>query len=405
VSTPVPRRLRIALVYDAVYPALHGGAERRYWELARHLARDHDVHLIGWRVPDDGTLPPGITIHGVGAAPPFYGADGRRTVREAAGFALRIVPHLVRHRYDVVDCCAVPFLPAYTCRAIARLTRTPTVVTWHEVWGSYWLRYLHDRPLVARIARVVEAGARRLGDRAVAVSAFTAERLETLGGGPPVDVVPNGVPIDAIEAAPEGRPVDVVFVGRLIADKRVDVLLRAISRVHVGRPVSCAIVGDGPELARLEALARELRLGAQVRFLGRLDEGAVFGQLKAASILAMPSVREGFGLTVVEGQAAGAIPIVARSPLSAAPDLVRDGIDGVVCDPTPDAFASTVEDLLARPDRISAMRQAAREAALALDWSRSAAAMDEVYRSLTGTPGRVTTAPRPIEADGGAGAT
>src|SRR5438067_10034898 len=91
-------RLRIALAYDARYPDHHGGAERRYHEIASRLAEKHDVEYITWGHPGDSTAAAsaGYRVRAIDTAPPLYGADGKRTVREAVSFAARMLPTLVR---------------------------------------------------------------------------------------------------------------------------------------------------------------------------------------------------------------------------------------------------------------------------------------------------------------------
>jgi glycosyltransferase involved in cell wall biosynthesis len=96
-------------------------------------------------------------------------------------------------------------------------------------------------------------------------------------------------------------------------------------------------------------------------------------------MLAMPSAREGYGITVVEGQAAGAVPIVARSPLSAAADLVADGVDGVVVDGSADAFAHAIAGLMDDPDRLETLSNGARAAAASRGWDDRAAELEDVY--------------------------
>ena len=377
-------RLRIAFVYDALYPYATGGAERRYHEIATRLAVRHEVHTVSWRYAEGtpASDPGAITHHAVGSPPAFYGADGRRTVREALNFAWRVVPHLLAHRYDVIDCSATPYVPVYGVWLAARATGTPLVVTWHEVWGAYWNDYFEDRRAVARMARAAERWTRPLGDVAVAVSSFTAARLDALGHGPEVRVVPNGVSLAEIDAVPAaGTPTDVIFVGRLIADKKVDDLLRAIALLRVAHPtVSCTIVGEGPERSSLETLARSLRLERNVNFTGRLDGGELTGRLKAARVLAMPSVREGYGLTVVEAMAAGAVPVVVRAPMSAAADLVTDGVDGLVCDPGSVALAESIFRLFHDEDARLRMARAAKASAQTSDWASIAEGVELVYR-------------------------
>ena len=382
---PGADRLRIGLVYDAQYPNHHGGAERRYHEIASRLAGTHDVEFVTWRYSDDASpaASAGYRVRSIGVAPPLYGADGKRTVREAVSFAARVVPALLRGRYDVIDCSATPYIPLYACWLATRLSGTPLVVTWHEFWGDHWLTYLPRRSLVARVARRLEDSGRHIGDRLIPVSPYTARRMG-VSADPRVRIVGNGVAIDAIDAAPRQRNVDVIFVGRLIDEKRVDLFLQAIARLAGHRPsLSAVIVGEGPERVALEGLAASLGLGDRVRFTGSLDTAEVYGHLKSARVLVLPSVREGFGIAVVEAQAAGAVPVVVRSPASAASDLIRDEVDGLLCEASPESIAASIEQLLADPARRTAMARHARLAARKHDWAHVAAEMEAVYREAT----------------------
>ena len=244
-------RLRIALVYDALYPYVIGGAERRFHELGTRLAQRHDVHFVSWQYWDGPSRVErdGITYHGVGRAPELYGADGKRTVREAVAFATRSLPTLLRNRWDVIDCSATPYLPVFSASLAARLAGTPLVATWHEYWGEHWEEYLPDRPIVATVARWLEARAARLGNQVVSVSGFTARRMRALDA----EVVPNGLPMEQIAAArPADEHSDLLYAGRLIDEKRVDLVIDAVARLTERFPtLRCTIVGDGPERARL----------------------------------------------------------------------------------------------------------------------------------------------------------
>ena len=112
-SPPMTRgpRLRLAFVYDARYPEHQGGAERRIHELAIRLAARHEVHLVSWGSPMDAPRPEltNLVLDPVGRMPALYGADGRRTIREAAAFAVRLLPVLLRLRVDVINRTAKAF--------------------------------------------------------------------------------------------------------------------------------------------------------------------------------------------------------------------------------------------------------------------------------------------------------
>jgi glycosyltransferase involved in cell wall biosynthesis len=387
--------MKIAFVYDALYPYINGGAEKRYYELARRLRDDHDVHFVTWRYWDDAPHESldGITVHGVGRPGRFYGDDGRRTVREALGFATRVLPHLLRERYDVIDFCATPYLPLYAGWLASSLRGTPLVVTWHELWGEYWSSYLSDRPLVGWAARRLEAGGAALGEVAVSVSPFTAQRLAAhRPASRPARVVSNGISLSQIAAIPAAsHGSDVIFAGRLIEDKQVGLLLDAVAELRARRPdLRVCIAGDGPSRGRLEAQAAALGIADRVRFTGRVSEADLIGLLKASRVLGFPSLREGFGMVVVEAQACGAVPVVVKGPHSAASELVRDGEDGLVCESTVASMASALAALLGDEARRSVMSTNARQAAAQRDWDTIAVQMEAIYEEVAG----VTSAAR-----------
>lgn len=386
--------MRIALVYDAAYPWVPGGAERRFHELGRRLAARHEVTFVSWQWWEGpSTLrQDGITYIGVGQPPQLYGADGKRTVREALSFAARVVPVLLRNRWDVVDCSATPYLPLYGAWLATRLTRTPLVVTWHEFWGAHWLDYLPERPVVARVARLLEAGARRLGDRVVAVSPFTLERMK-LSPSRASSVIGNGVDAPVADTDRADREVDVAFVGRLIDEKRADLIVDAIATLRDrGRLVRCVIAGRGPEREALRARCATLGLGELVSLPGAIEDAERDRLLRSARTYVMPSAREGFGMGVIEAQAHGAIPIVARGPDTAAAGLVQAGIDGLVVDPSAAAIADAVAGLLDDPVRQSAMRRAAIASAVRHDWDSIVRLVEDAYLAQAGPARSVAAA-------------
>jgi glycosyltransferase involved in cell wall biosynthesis len=140
------------------------------------------------------------------------------------------------------------------------------------------------------------------------------------------------------------RALRAAAVGSLIPVKRFDLFLRALAlaRRSVG-VLGGLILGDGPERARLEALARDLGLTPDgVTFLGRRED--VPELLAGSDILVLTSDHEGFPNVVLEGMAAG-LPIVT-TPAGDAPQVVRDGVSGyVVPFDDAEALASRIVEL------------------------------------------------------------
>ncbi len=373
--------MKIALVYDAIYPYMQGGAERRYFELGRRLARNHEVHLLGWQFWSGPNVRrfEGMVLRGVGSPVPFYAPGGRRSLKEAAAFACRLLPALARERFDIIDCSSIPYLSVLVSRLGNVSSRPPLVVTWHEYMGQRrWSEYLGRGALAATL---VERLCASVGDARIAVSAFTARRLPERR--PPVVVVPNGVDCQAIQASPPAQEApDILFVGRLLPHKRVDILLEAVRQLG-GAGHTCGIVGAGPEELRLRALANSLGLDGQVRFYGApATEENVYGLMKASRVFALPSEQEGFSITTVEAQACGLPPVVVRAADSAAADLIQPGIDGLVCEKEPQSLANALGSLLHDQGLRSELSNGAKRAATARDWNVAAWKAQRLYRTL-----------------------
>ncbi|QYM80341.1 glycosyltransferase family 4 protein [Horticoccus luteus] len=128
-------------------------------------------------------------------------------------------------------------------------------------------------------------------------------------------VIPNACDARHFRAAAPGpRSLDLIFVGRLVPDKGVDLLLRALHRLHRrGSTPSLTIVGAGPEETSLRALAAELGL-ARVTFAGALPAAAVADAFRAHRVAVIPSRwQEPFGVVVLEALACGCRVVAAAT--------------------------------------------------------------------------------------------
>ncbi len=368
--------MRILLIYDCLYPASVGGVEHRNHELARALAaRGHRVTLAGFADCPSEPMP-GVDILPLASRGRLYTEAGKRSTGEALRLA-RSVLRLDLRPFDVVESANIPYahLPPLALRC--RRAGKPLVVTWHEYWGRYWRQYLGAKwPVYAAAERITA----HLGAKAIAVSRLTGDRVERVRGEP-VPVIPNGIPLDAIRqaASPADGP-PLVYAGRLLREKRIDLLLEAVARLKVG----LAIYGDGPDRARLEELAGRLGLRETVLFHGYLPTNVdVWRRMGESRIAVQPSSREGFGLFPLEAMAAGLPVIYCESSESALSELVLDGVHGLRTAPDPESLATAIQGLLADEPRRLRMAEAARRHAESFDWSAVAARMEAMFQSIS----------------------
>jgi glycosyltransferase involved in cell wall biosynthesis len=376
--------MRIAYVYDAVYPYVKGGAEKRVYEIGKRLAeRGHEVHWYGMKCWENGDVleSDGITMHGVCPRMPLYAKNGRRSIKEAVYFAAKLYRPLAREKYDVIDCQHFPYLPCLTCEAVATTKKTPLALTWHEIWGNYWRTYM-GYPGYA--GEEIERICARLTRNNITVSEKNRERLESMGmDGERIKVIPNG--IDPGEIGPVKKTAggyDVLFAGRLIKDKNVDVLINAVKLASMEIPdISLGIIGEGPEKNRLQALAEET--GAKVEFLGfRKEHDEVISYLKSSKIFALPSTREGFGIVGLEALACGLPIITTEHPLNAAGDLITNGLNGYKGPLSKEYFAEKIASLLGDEALRKKMSLKAEESIVGHSWDMIAKDTEGYYESI-----------------------
>jgi len=189
--------------------------------------------------------------------------------------------------------------------------------------------------------------------------------------GVPLDLrtIHNGVDLaEYLERAAErrsGRPLRILFVGRLTNWKGVETLLLA------GRNLAdceIAIVGDGPELPMLETLHAQLVCPASIRFIGRQREAQVREHMLASDVLVLPSNYEGLSHTLLEACAAGLVPVV--SGIGGNLEVVTDGVDGLVVPyGDPDALGAALARLIADEDLRLRLAQNARARAASFPFS------------------------------------
>ena len=180
----------------------------------------------------------------------------------------------------------------------------------------------------------------RFTDKVFAVSEHLKRDLVTHVGLPAsqIEVIYNGVnadkyPVDktATRGALGISDGDIVIgsVGRLAPVKNYDLLLRAVPGLRGRHEVTVILVGDGPERARLEALAESLQIREQIRFLGHRDD--VRDLLAAMDIFVLPSHSEGMSNTLLEAMASGT-PVVT-SAVGGNTEIVLDRRDGLIFPP------------------------------------------------------------------------
>ena len=373
--------MKIAFIYDAVYPWIKGGAEKRIYQLAKGLAdKGHEVHWygMGWWWPESGKKDmemDGIKLHGVCKPMELYG-DDKRSIKEAIYFALMILFKLRAGRYDIIDCQGFPFFSCFTVGFNSFFGRSTLVITLHEVWNDYWYEYLGKAGFFGKLTEKLMV---RLTDKIITVSDKTKDDLRKIKSSEKAVVIPNGIDLAEInQIKPSPAKSDIIFVGRLIKEKKADLLIKSLVRIKDNFPdVKCTIIGEGPEKENLEKLSDQSGLKDDVSFTGFLEDYQdVIAHMKSSKVLVLPSVREGFGMVVLEANACGLPVVVVDHPMNAAKDLIIPGENGFIAEVSENSLAGKiVEAIESREKMIESSKYFAKD----YDWNNIITRLEVTY--------------------------
>lgn len=355
------------LVLSHEYPPIGGGGGKAAQDTCRGLAaRGHEVRLLTAHLGDLPLreLSDGFEIIRL--------RSGRRQAYRAglpamAGYVLTSAwaglrlarawkPDLIHVHFAVPAGAAAWF--------ISRLTGIPYVITVQlgDVPGASpektggWFRWIYPfTPPIWKSAAAV-----------VAVSEFTRQ-LALKHYPVEIAVIPNGVDIHKLEPGSScaGEPPLIVFAGRFVQQKNPFQVVRVLARLR-DLPWRCAMLGDGPLRADVEAEIGRLGLRERINLPGWLRPEEVIGWFRQSDILFMPSITEGLPLVGVQALATGLAIVAGKT--GGFIDLVEEGRNGALLDAHDEAgFSQTLRELLSDPHRLEGYRRASREIAQRFD--------------------------------------
>lgn len=371
----------IAIVTDAVYPYSKGGREKRLFEISTRLvALGQEVHIYSmkwWEGPDD-RVERGVRLHGIAKFRSQY-RGSRRSIRQGVSFGLACL-RLITKQFDVIDVDHMPYFPVFSVWLVCKLRRRKLFATWHEALElSEWTGYMGTVP--GLVAAGIERVSVRLPDVITANSNHTRSRIAAqLHRSAGICVVPPGADDMAIRRV-VALPVswDVLFIGRLVKDKNVTLLIKAIHLLlERGNSVQCMIIGQGTEESKIRAEIDELGLASCIQMKPFLpDARAVYSLMKSSRVFVLPSLREGFGMVVLEALLCGTPVVTVNAVGNGSKDLVEDGVTGAVVEPEASALAGGIEEWRVRKPDGAAISRLSREH----DWQRLAVKQLAIYRS------------------------
>jgi len=383
-GAPAPAAgLRLAL-FSGNYNYVRDGANQALNRLVAYLEQSG----AAVRVYSPTSSTPAFEPCGALVSVPSIPLPGRGEYRVALGLPRAIREDVERFAPTCVHLSA-PDILGGQAQKLARRLGVPVISSLHTRFETYlayygltWLRRSAER-LLDRFY---------LGcDRVLVPNRPLGELMTARGLEGRVRLWSRGV--DRIQFSPaqrdlawrRGHGIDeeetvVLFLGRLVVEKGLDVFARTIARLREGphriRPL---VVGDGPARTWFEG---QLQDGV---FVGHLTGSELGRAVASADILLNPSQTEAFGNTTLEAMAAGLVVVCPQAPSTR--ELVTDDVNGVlVKDPDDTAYARVIAGLAADPGLRARLGLSARRASAAYDWTHSCAAVLQTYIEVGGVP-------------------
>jgi glycosyltransferase involved in cell wall biosynthesis len=335
--------IQTILVCEAQVPFVHGGAEIHVRELLRELrARGYDAELV---------------------SVPFKWYPKEEILPHAAAWRLLDLSESNGRPVDLVIASKFPTYFARHPRKVAWLIHQYRAA--YELCGTPYSDFSHVESDVGLRDRLVRLDTEMLQEcRAIFTNARnTAGRLARF----------NGLSADALyhpprlssrlKAGPYGDYM--LSVGRLESVKRIDLIVRALARADA--TLRLVIAGDGTQRANVEREAEELGLSDRVTFLGATDDDTLIELYAGALGVVYPPYDEDFGYVTLEAFLARK-PVITCVDSGGPNEFVSDGVNGLVCDPDPDALAQAMSRLAADRAAAAALGSAGYDVARAITW-------------------------------------
>jgi alpha-1,3-mannosyltransferase len=342
--------------------------------------RGHTVQVATLRrVFSTGSMAPAKSVEsGLAVRRMRHWGPRRYPVAPAAFSAIR--------GYDLVHIHAIDFFVDYLS-LLRVLHRVPLVVSthggfFHTQWATS-LKQMYFKTVTRNSLGGVGA--------VVCVSQHDREIFAKIVPPQRIRVIENGADIDRFWGLKKSiEPGLVLGISRLAENKRVHKVLEAMALLRHRYPrirLEWAGADFGGLRAALERRVVELGLGGRVRFHGATSREELYRLIQRAHLFVSAASYEGFGLSTIEAMSAATVVVVTA--VGAHPDVVEDGVSGLLMDQDATGLAVQMERVLSMPgDKLEKIGEAARAATRRFSWRQIAPRYEQLYHEVLGSAGR-----------------
>jgi glycosyltransferase involved in cell wall biosynthesis len=366
--------MKIALCTEIMYPLY--GVERRVYEMAKRLPQHgFDVEVY---TSTPAHLLTDIKIkqvsHTTITNPP------KRNYAFCFDYWFNLFRKLMKAECDLID--ANGHLSLLPCSATGILKRKPVVATIHDLYFTEWKSMY--KSIISSFGLPFEALSCKMPfAKTLTLNSTLKRKLTDIMDIRNVEVLQSGIDVKYIDSVGHyPRKKNIIYTGRLVPQKNVDMLIRAYSMLpeDMRKEYSLQIVGDGSERANLMKLAADLNV--RVSFTGKLERHEdVIEAIKESEIYVLPSRRESFGISVIEAMCC-ATPVISTATEGPS-DYIKNGEAGFL---TPvgnvNSMADRLRTLIENRELLRKFSRSGRAVAEQYDWDNIIKRIADVYGSI-----------------------
>lgn len=381
------RKLTIALFSDSMLPILNGVSVSIQALVTGLRSRGHSVHLFTTRAA--GHVDSDPNTHRFGgmetpwtrnyplAFPPFY----------------PMLREFRKHKFDLIH-THTPFTVGFVGLRWGESHSIPVVSTYHTLYDKYahYIPYFPKRYLRYKVAKHTNYYYNRVA-HVITPSEASMRWLQRHSVKTPVSVIPTGIPLgsqisrgvarEQLGIHPDQRLI--LYVGRIAAEKNLGRLFEAVSEVmRQDERTLFWLVGDGPMREQCVQIARDLRMGDRVRFIGFKPREEIEPYYAAADVFAFASMTETQGLVVGEAMMHGVPSVVVQG--GGASEALQDRKNGILVRNDTEQLSAGILNLIQDEELRSRLSDGAFRTAQKMTVDAMVEQILGVYRFVLGEP-------------------
>ena len=314
--------MKIAIICEAVFPENKGGLERWMVWLASSLS--HKGHLVFYlNASGVNEVRDGVVYKSITNKSWSYTKKNTRSILQAINFSRKLFIQLRKTDYEVIYSAQAPVISLLFIKmANFKIKKSLLIIEWLEIWSySYWLEYVGR--IFGLIGYLIQSLALKVGDVKVCFTDRVYLRLKNIKKRNLVYKLP-GICMENSPNFPASfrQKEDIIFLSRFVREKNPLLAINAVVEYKkLGWNGVFFLIGSGPMESKIMEHVNQKGASDFVKVLVNIPDSEVTEMMKSSFVLLHTSMREGFGLSMVEAACQGVPTILIDYPENASIDL------------------------------------------------------------------------------------